>query len=53
VHPDETGSFGQPEDQSGPPGDADLAASDELTLTRTALAERTLDLQRLQAEYLN
>ena len=31
----------------------DTAASDELTLARTALAERTLDLQRLQAEYLN
>ena len=34
-------------------GDADQAASDELTLAQTALAERTLDLQRLQAEYLN
>jgi molecular chaperone GrpE len=31
----------------------DLAASDELTLAQTALAERTLDLQRLQAEFLN
>ena len=31
----------------------DQAASDELTLAQTALAERTLDLQRLQAEYLN
>jgi len=39
-----------PDDQ---PDDTDLAASDELTLTRTALAERTLDLQRLQAEYVN
>ena len=29
------------------------AASDELTLAQTALAERTLDLQRLQAEFLN
>lgn len=27
--------------------------SDELTLAQTALAERTLDLQRLQAEFLN
>ncbi len=34
-------------------GDADQAASDELTLAQTALAERTLDLQRLQAEFLN
>ncbi len=32
---------------------ADPAASDELTLAQTALAERTLDLQRLQAEYVN
>ena len=33
--------------------DEDTAASDELTLAQTALAERTLDLQRLQAEFLN
>ncbi len=32
---------------------ADLALSDELVLAQTALAERTLDLQRLQAEFLN
>ena len=32
---------------------ADQAASDELVLAQTALAERTLDLQRLQAEYVN
>ncbi len=31
----------------------DISARDELTLAETALAERTLDLQRLQAEYLN
>jgi molecular chaperone GrpE len=31
----------------------DEARSDELTLAQTALAERTLDLQRLQAEFLN
>jgi molecular chaperone GrpE len=31
----------------------DQAADDELTLAQTALAERTLDLQRLQAEFLN
>ena len=31
----------------------DQAAADELTLARTELAERTLDLQRLQAEFLN
>jgi molecular chaperone GrpE len=29
------------------------AQADELVLAQTALAERTLDLQRLQAEYLN
>ena len=34
-------------------GGPDQAASDELILTQTALAERTLDLQRLQAEFLN
>jgi molecular chaperone GrpE len=34
-------------------GAADHARSDELTLAQTALAERTLDLQRLQAEFLN
>ena len=31
----------------------DLAAGDELILAETALAERTLDLQRLQAEFMN
>ena len=55
---------GPPEDHSPAYGlddatDADLdapddqAASDELVLAQTALAERTLDLQRLQAEFLN
>ncbi|ROR92680.1 nucleotide exchange factor GrpE [Nocardioides aurantiacus] len=46
--------------ESRDPGEApaddaagDLAASDELVLAQTALAERTLDLQRLQAEFLN
>jgi molecular chaperone GrpE len=34
-------------------GSSDQAAADELTLLRTALAERTIDLQRLQAEYVN
>lgn len=33
--------------------DFDQAAADELTLARVALEERTLDLQRLQAEYVN
>ena len=42
---------GQETGQAGE--DADQAASDELVLAQTALAERTLDLQRLQAEFLN
>ncbi len=50
------GRAGDPGDAGGP-GDLgdpdDLAASDELVLAQTALAERTLDLQRLQAEFLN
>ena len=32
---------------------ADQAAADELTVTRMALEERTADLQRLQAEFVN
>jgi molecular chaperone GrpE len=56
AHPDESGAFPDtdqegPADPSGQGGD--LAASDELILAQTALAERTLDLQRLQAEFLN
>ena len=43
MHPDEEGRF-------GPESDGDV---DELAATRTALQELTLDLQRLQAEYLN
>lgn len=36
------------------PGEPEAEAeADELTLARMALEERTLDLQRLQAEYLN
>jgi molecular chaperone GrpE len=34
-------------------GDRGQVASDQLTLAQTELAERTLDLQRLQAEFLN
>ncbi len=51
---------GEPGDQAGEQtadeaGEqpVDQAASDELVLAQTALAERTLDLQRLQAEFLN
>ena len=50
MHPDDSGGFGEELSQEG---DVDTAASDELTLAQTALAERTLDLQRLQAEFLN
>jgi molecular chaperone GrpE len=39
--------------EGGAGAGTDQAASDELSLAQTALAERTLDLQRLQAEYLN
>ena len=53
MHPDESGSFGEELPEGDAQADEDLAASDELTLARTALAERTLDLQRLQAEFLN
>jgi len=49
VHPDAEGFFGE-ETEAEPD---DQAASDELLLAQTALAERTLDLQRLQAEFLN
>jgi molecular chaperone GrpE len=52
-HPDESGSFGDDADDGDDAGTGDLATSDELILAQTALAERTLDLQRLQAEFLN
>jgi len=52
MHPDDSGGFGDDFEGEIPTAE-DTAASDELTLARTALAERTLDLQRLQAEYLN
>lgn len=40
-------------EEGGPLEPQDIAADDQLVLAETALAERTLDLQRLQAEYLN
>jgi len=52
AHPDESGSFGDDGQAAAPEGD-DLAASDELVLAQTELAERTLDLQRIQAEFVN
>ncbi len=54
VHPDDAGTFvDQEAEDAGTPTGADEAAGDELILAQTALAERTLDLQRLQAEFLN
>jgi molecular chaperone GrpE len=54
VHPDESGSFGDAAAEMANETEIEgQAASDELTLAQTALAERTLDLQRLQAEFLN
>ena len=55
AHPDESGNFPAELDEEvdGDGADADLAASDELILAQTALAERTLDLQRIQAEFVN
>jgi len=48
VEPFETVAAQPPQE----PGEA-TAAADELAVTQMALAERTADLQRLQAEYLN
>ena len=42
-----------PEDLGEADSVEDDAGADELTVTKMALEERTLDLQRLQAEYLN
>ncbi|MCD4524188.1 nucleotide exchange factor GrpE [Nocardioides sp. cx-173] len=38
---------------AGEPGEDDVISQDELVVTQMALAERTADLQRLQAEFLN
>ncbi len=53
AHPDESGNFPDGPAEEGEIDGADLAASDELILAQTALAERTLDLQRIQAEFVN
>lgn len=56
VHPDGSGSFGDEAAEMANESEVengDLSASDELILAQTALAERTLDLQRIQAEFLN
>ncbi len=62
VHPDASGSFGDAAaemanetevESSGTDEPEDQAEADDLTLAKIALSERTLDLQRLQAEYLN
>ena len=39
--------------EGGEPDEAPTPEADELTLAQMALAERTRDLQRLQAEFLN
>lgn len=40
-------------EEGAPLEPSDLAEADDLTVTRMALEERTADLQRLQAEFLN
>lgn len=44
---------GEPAGEAEPAADEATPEADELTVTKIALEERTLDLQRLQAEYLN
>ncbi|WP_338087860.1 nucleotide exchange factor GrpE [Nocardioides lijunqiniae] len=41
------------EASSSAPAEGEVIAQDELVVTQMALAERTADLQRLQAEFLN
>ncbi len=65
VHPDAEGRFDGPDAEGAPAGhfgeaegdDVDDAegqpAADPLAVAQQALSERTLDLQRLQAEFLN
>ena len=43
----------EPQDVAEVEGDAAATEADPLTAAETALAERTVDLQRLQAEFLN
>jgi molecular chaperone GrpE len=54
--PGDLGDLGDPVDEAEAKDEAVAdgdAASDELTVTRMELAERTTDLQRLQAEFVN
>ena len=51
--PDETSPDEATEEQADPAEDAAEEPEDPLGRAERALAERTLDLQRLQAEYLN
>ncbi len=44
---------GEPAGEAEPAADEATPEADELAVTKIALEERTLDLQRLQAEYLN
>ncbi|WP_312855950.1 nucleotide exchange factor GrpE [Nocardioides stalactiti] len=48
------GGFGEAAAEMAPESEVEVSPdADELVVTRIALEERTLDLQRLQAEYLN
>ncbi len=49
----EEGAPLEPADLAEVEGGVPAEGADDLTVVRTALAERTADLQRLQAEYLN
>ncbi|GGV05321.1 protein GrpE [Streptomyces filipinensis] len=51
--PDDAESKAAPEEGAAPAGDADAGLVAQLDQVRTALNERTTDLQRLQAEYQN
>jgi len=50
---DQAGEMANETEVEEEPAGAPTAADDELTVTRIELAERTADLQRLQAEFLN
>jgi molecular chaperone GrpE len=51
--PDRRADRGSPAGPAGPPGRPGDGPSDEATVALMQLAERTADLQRLQAEYAN
>jgi molecular chaperone GrpE len=51
--PRHAGDVPDEEQEATASGESDAPEEDELTATQRALAERTADLQRIQAEYLN